>query len=813
MSNPSRTARVTPHPSLRPETDRDVVPQAAAAARDAIDGMRLDNAISVRAGKARLVRAIAAVSAALAGGLPVVGYAQTGAIEEIVVSVQRRSETLSDVPISVTAVTGEFVRDVNLDDVKDLVAFTPGLTGNSKDSFIDALNIRGIVTNDFGVGGDPSIGIFKNNLYQGRNGAVVTSLYDIDRAEVLRGPQSFLFGRNTIAGAISVHTRRPELDVVNGYLDLDVAERGHRVAEGAINVPVSARVAVRLAGYKSDEDGYVGNAFDPAQDDLIGHHKSGARASLLWSGDRTEVNLLAEYETRRQSGSIYRATERGAAWENLQALFPDELGAGLAGGDLDSDSDMGLGEADDADIMSFGLEIEHDLGWATFNSNTGFKDHEYDYAEDFDGTPLHINDYAQVQEGDYLEQEFRLVSQSDSPLSWYGGVSFYRETLDATFTQAADEDVMCVFYYGVGCADEFPGFTYTPDGTLVESNRVRGRFEGWAAYVDLTYQVTPSVDASLGLRYTHDEKDFRLQAFDVASELGPFWAMGFTSDGFLQDNKEWNDLSPRLLVRWQPDDVSMVYGSVTRGYKSGGYGSFAIFPDLGFGITGVTRADARPDDFDPEEVLSWEVGHKGRFLDGRAQTEVSAYFYNYKDLQTVVQGNGGGILVDNIGDVDGFGIEGSVNLILNDYLDLYLAGAWAGTEANDVQAACNAEDVNSCEGNALPELPELSWSAVVQGHYPVAGGEWIARYELFGQSETGGGLEQDPAGELDGWTESALRAGFRASSGWEVLAYIENLTDEEYWDAAVPLGEILPAHYFGPSRPRTVGVSINWTFE
>ena len=161
-----------------------------------------------------------------------------------------------------------------------------------------------------------------------------------------------------------------------------------------------------------------------------------------------------------------------------------------------------------------------------------------------------------------------------------------------------------------------------------------------------------------------------------------------------------------------------------------------------------------------------------------------------------------------------FGIgEGIRSLILNDHLDLYLSGAWAGSEANDVQSACNAEDVDACEGNELPELPEFSYSAVLQAHQPVASGEWIARWEMFGQTETGGGLEDDPAGELDGWTEQALRAGFRAADGWEVLVYVENLTDEEYWDAAVPLGGILPAHYFGPSRPRTVGVSMSWTFE
>ncbi|MCX7063745.1 MAG: Plug domain-containing protein, partial [Proteobacteria bacterium] len=103
------------------------------------------------------------------------------AIEEIVVMAQRRAESIQEVPLAVSAFTGEFVRDTNLDDIKDLVRYTPGITGNSKDSFIDTLSIRGIVTNDFGVGGDPSVGVFKNNLYQGRNGEVVTSLYDLDR--------------------------------------------------------------------------------------------------------------------------------------------------------------------------------------------------------------------------------------------------------------------------------------------------------------------------------------------------------------------------------------------------------------------------------------------------------------------------------------------------------------------------------------------------------------------------------------------------------------------------------------------------------
>ena len=153
-------------------------------------------------------------------------------VEEIVVMAQRRAESIQEVPLAVSAFTGTFVRDTHLDDIKDLVKFTPGITGDSKDSFIDTLSIRGIVTNDFGVGGDPSVGVFKNNLYQGRNGEVVTTLYDMERAEVLRGPQGFLFGRNSIGGAISVFTKRPEFTGNDGYVSLDVGERGHGLLEG-----------------------------------------------------------------------------------------------------------------------------------------------------------------------------------------------------------------------------------------------------------------------------------------------------------------------------------------------------------------------------------------------------------------------------------------------------------------------------------------------------------------------------------------------------------------------------------------------------
>lgn len=766
-------------------------------------------------GKGRLALSISAATVAAAPGA---ALAAPGVIEEIVVTVQRRAEALADVPIAVTALTGEFIRDVNLDDVKDLVLYTPGLTGNSKDSYIDVLNIRGILTNDFGVGGDPSVSIFKNGLYQGRNGAVVTSFYDMDRAEVLRGPQSFLFGRNSIAGAISVHTRRPDFDGTSGYVDLDVGERNRVVAEGAVNASLSDNFAARLALYSANEDGYVKDRFDPANDDLIEQDKKAARLSLRYQQDATDVNFMAEYEDRRQSGSIYRATQQGESWEALQELFGIES---LRGGRRDVDSDFGLGERDDGKVLSLGLEIEHDLGWAMFTSLTGFKDHEFKYAEDFDGTPLNINNYAQDQEGDYFEQELRLVSQGAGPLSWYAGVSYYRENIDALFTQASDEETMCVYYlsyYGFeGCADYFAyyGYVFTPNPAgLVERNRAKSKNQGWGAYVDLSYAFTDNLDASIGLRYSYDEKDFKLQAFDVDSELGPFFALGFTTDGFLEEKRDWDELSPRVVVRWRPNDDWMYYGSVTTGYKSGGFGSFSIDPPGDFATTvGLTNDDARPDAFAPEEVISYELGLKGQILERRASWELVGYYYTYEDLQVTV--GGPGIFVENLGEVDGWGVESTLTLLVNDYVDLYLSGAWADTEISDVQVACGsvAEPSDACEGNSLPQLPEFSYSAVLQGRLPAETGEWIARAEVFGQTEVGGGLPNDPAAKQDGYADLSLRAGFRANAGWDVIAYVENVTNELYYDLTSLNGGILPAHHFGPSRPRTFGVRVGWEFQ
>lgn len=754
--------------------------------------------------------------------------AQAQVIEEVIVTATKRQESVQDVPLAITALTGSFTQKVNLDDVKDLISYTPGITGNSQDSFIDAVSIRGVRTQDFGNGGDPSAALFKNDLYEGRNGSAVTSLYDMERSEILRGPQGFLFGRNSIGGAISVYTRRAELgDSVSGYVELDGGERGHAVFEGAVNLPVSDNFAMRFAGYSSHEDGFVFNFFN--QEDLISHDKNAIRWSTTFESDNLSLHTHAEFEDRKQSGSVYRAITTGDIWEAFEGVFGP--GARPRGGERDADSDQNLGDTDDARILTLGVRVDYDFDFATLTSNTGYKDHDYFYTEDYDGTTITISDYRQDQEGDYLQQELRLVSSGAGPFSWYAGVSYYKEEIDTLFILSGAEDAFCnyygnYYYPGNGITDcpslyAYYGSPWTPssDGLLTEPGRIIGEFTGWAAYVDLNYAITDTFDLGVGLRYTDDKKDFSLNVPQPESQLAPFFAYGFTTAGPIMSSDSWSDTQMRVIARFRPTDDTLLYASFTEGFKSGGFGSFALVDGNGDRIgcctTDVTQASgARSRTFQPETVDSYELGYKGTLMDGSAELSLNGFVYDYKDLQISFFDAGfGANTVENVGQVDGMGIEGSLNAQFTDNWGLYLAASWLDTESTGVQQVCDGPTPDSCEGRKLFWAPDWTGAAVLTATYPAGAGEVSAALDAFYESERGGGWGALPSTIIDPYVEMALRINYDAPENWSIGFYVENLTDEFTYDGLNNNGGIIPSHFFGHRRPRTFGIRFGYEWE
>lgn len=767
--------------------------------------------------RSTMARAVSAAVLATAVSTP--AFSQS--LEEVIVTATKRAESVQDVPLAITALSGDFVNKVNLDDVKDLVAFTPGVTGNSQDSFIDAISVRGIRTQDFGIGGDPSSAFFKNDLYEGRNGSAVTSLYDIERAEILRGPQGFLFGRSSVGGAFSVHTKRADVGGTNeGFVNLDVAENNRIGADAAINVPMTDNMAMRFAGYYSTADGFAKNYY-PGSDDLIEHDKWALRWSTSYERDRLGVYTTVEYEDREQSGSVYRAIDEGDIWD----AFSENLGGvSLRGSDEDIDSDQSAGEADNADILTLGMRIDYDFDFATLTSNTGYKDHDYYYMEDYDGTPLNINNYGQDQDGDYFQQELRLTSNSDGPLNWYAGASYYKEEIDTTFLFSGEEELMCQYYgayYDVSnCADlmDYYGYEWggpSSDGQLNESGRIKGDYTGWATYVNLDYYITENFDVEVGVRYSEDEKDFSINVPTPESDLGPYWAYGFSTAGFLDETESWDDTTWRVLAKWRPTDDAMFFASYTEGFKSGGFGSFVVADSAGqgpeFGSTDLAPGDGYgPGTFDPETVDSYEIGYKDSLFDGMANIDLTAFYYEYQDLQ-VVWADGGASKVDNVGEVEAWGVEGSVTASLGENFTLYLAAGYLDSEATELQVICDGS--NDCEKSSLFWAPDLSVSAVLDAYFPVGGGAITGSLQAVYEDEKGGDWTGVRENIIDSYTEMALRVGYESDDNWYVEAYVENLTDEFTWDGQNLNGGIVPSHFFGPMRPRTYGMRLGMNWE
>jgi len=679
--------------------------------------------------------------------------------------------------------------------------------------------------------------------------SAVSSLYDIERAEVLRGPQGFLFGRNSVSGAMNIITAKPNVEQTEGYAELDVGERGVLVFEGAVNFPVSDTFALRIAGYHSEEDGFVPNlAGGP---DLIEHDKDAIRITGRFQTEKLTADLMFDIEDRDQTGTVYRQTGLGNAFEVHQTRINGGVPIEVSPDGRAVNNDNSLTPTDETEIFSVGLQIDYDMDWATFTSLTGFKDHDYKYVEDFDGSPLVLFNYGQDQTGDYFEQEFRLTSNAEGPLSWYAGASYYKENIDTIFIGQQEEDVYCQGYWYNTCQDMFDYYngldadngdtyycdyllsyyfqscTWTPtaDGLINDRNQIIGKYQGYSAYVDLSYAFNDSFDVSVGLRYSWDEKEFSQEvlADPGNSQLAYKVQTGFsTPNGALRDKQDWNETTWRVIANWRPNDDTLLFGSVTTGYKPGGFGSFNIEPgcDTPFGLCAADPAVDKPGDFGPETVTSFEIGYKGT-INGRTQLSVTAFLYDYEDLQAIF-GDGPRTIVDNVGQVDGQGVEVELHSALSDNFSIRLGGSWFDSEATNVQAFCgNGEvvtgDINVCEGNSIPWAPEFTAFAILNASFPAGNGEVFGTLAWSWEDDYRGDWP-DPSvvfQKIEALNQTDIQIGYRTDS-WRLSAYVENVFDDVWYDGnySDDLDSVIifSQHTFGPSRPRTAGVRFGYSF-
>ena len=766
------------------------------------------------------------LSAAVATATLGAGQLSAAQIEEIIVTTQKREQSLQDVPISVSAFTGSFIEKAQISDAKAVALLTPGVSGDTDDSFLDSMNVRGISTNDFGVGAEPSIGVYQDGIYLGRTGGALSSFFDLEMVEVVKGPQGTLFGRNASAGAIAVTTAKPT-DEQSGSIDLGLGEDGYAEFTGVMNMPINDNLSSRMAIYHQQKDGWVKNINDGKMAGSI--ENTAARYTLAYESDMVSGTLMLEYEDRQGPPTLY------------QAFDPDDTGISFYSTDAarnEISSDVNSDDLiDEGEVWGATLNVEVDLGNDySLTSITGIRGHNYYYKEDFDGEDRFIFNYSQIQEQKYFSQEFRLNKDTDA-VSWFVGASMYQEEIETRFNQTYDEDVMCqtlavaysvdydgdpdyvesevtdcssYYYYNYGEAS----YTDPGVGTRNDSVDIDAEYDGWGVYGDATFHVSEQLDVSVGARYTEDNRDFG-QKFGGDDRNYFFYSFPFFSSDFIRGSDSWSNTSLRTAVSYQLSDEVSTYINYSTGYKAGGFNTlFVVFPDS-VDVDSLDGEDAvelggSPESFEKEEVTNIELGLKGQFWDGQMQLNASIYQYQFDGMQSGYY-VGSRYSVANVGDAEGNGVELDMRLLPSDNLDIYLGLSWADTElTKPAEGFCEPAD---CLGAQIPGTVEFSAAMVATYTVPMKNGDLAVTWETFHQEESVGFGQFDLNPLMaDGFTTNNLRIGYDSAEDWSVTLWVNNITDEFHYKGVAGADSNIAPHYFGFSEPRRMGVDIGFKF-
>jgi len=541
---------------------------------------------------------------------------------DIVVTAQRRSERLLDVPISITAVSGADIQRLHADNVSRLEFIAPGFTWGSQgsDSFPA---IRGVRTSLVSAQNDPVIGFYIDGIYQSRTQQQSIPLFDIARVEVQRGPQGTLYGRNTFGGNLSVVTASPT-NRVEGAVNVDFGNYNSQRIDGFINTPLTDTLALRVAGVYQDHDGYVRSRSGVVIADL---QEYAGRASLKWTPDSNlEVELHGGFWRRHDAGAGSYGYKVAGTLINPQTGYQSINGVPYAvnpsvknGSVLVNGVDIGVAVTpgaytNDWDYQPFERirenyvsgTVSYDLGVATARSITGYTFFRAHRSADNDQSSVIFQAPAQGFGSGQQEpntraktftQEVQLVSNSTTPFQWIVGGYYLNDDIFETYQQKIDAPNSAV-----------PGFR--ADAAL--------KTKAYAAYAQGTYAIVPDTLRLIGgIRYSYEKKSFGFADF---ADGVPNTYVFTTPYSVTSGSPSFDSVTWRAGVQFTPDRATMVYATASTGFASGG-------------VNDTGGSTAIPESYAPQKVDAYEAGIKNQFMNGRVQTEVALYYNRYSNLQ------------------------------------------------------------------------------------------------------------------------------------------------------------------------------------
>ena len=588
-------------------------------------------------------------------------------LEEVLVTASRRVEIIQDVPMSVSAFSGDFFRDTGVNQLKDLEQYTPNLTIiPGADSNSTSIRIRGIGSVGSNSGIDPSVGLFIDGVYQGRAGMSISDLVDVQRIEVLRGPQGTLYGKNTAAGAISIITALPT-DEFESMLEASYDNNEQAELRGMVNIPFgNSGNAMRLSGFGINGDHLFDNTYNG--DGLNDTNKWGARSRILIDsqdqdgGDGLGRLVISMDYTKEDTDccafavisydglstlNVPITNTPSAQWQEMLGLnaqgqpilqynaFEDTAGFSPPKADpFSSDYWVDSELHNKVEIGGVAAEWNKDLAYEnTLTFINAWRHYESDSVYDGDFTAYDAVKGSTEIKLDQYSSELRIASPGGETFDTQGGLYAYYSEMDSDGTFAMSQQL--VRNIGVGFDLLFP------DGTLNVDDNVY-KTTSFAAFGQVVWNYSEKLSATLGLRYTWEKKEREgsqittpTSPIDIPPVAGP--------DIYYDDSRTDSDASPSVNLRYFFQEDVMGYALVSRGFKSGGY-------DQRRTVSGTSG------EFDPEKATNYELGWKTTWADSRLQANGALFYVDYEDFQSQTF-DGSSIRVINAGNMESYGAE------------------------------------------------------------------------------------------------------------------------------------------------------------
>ncbi|WP_188109619.1 TonB-dependent receptor [Pseudohalioglobus sediminis] len=735
------------------------------------------------------------------------------ALEEVVVTAQKREQSLQDVPVSVTAFTEDVIDRAGISDFSGYAIKTPNVGFQQRGNRADTkFGIRG-VTN---IGGQASaVGIYvdefnvvPNVLTNGTSRTADTSLLDIERIEVLRGPQGTFFGRNTMGGAINITTAKPDVNEAFGKVTLEAGEYGHYLAKATGNVPLGDTLALRGAAYYDENDGYIDNK--GPSDASNAEENQGIRAALRWEPNSALVadfsvswsEMQQDYPAMVPTGILGEipglVVEEGGFLFPTFGLDPWPLQEVPFYPDNYTDTATDLGRGMDSETAMVTARIEYDFDTVTLTSVTGYIKNDYDMAGEGDASSAPAFTVSRDSDMEAFSQEFRLASNANESVHWMVGFIYADDETNETDLSTHLEsdpylavwDVLGILEFGLP-GDVVDIIFNGPSGISVgnfEDVDRGSQTKSYAVFGDLTWDISEQWSLSGGLRYTYDDVEYY--------ELTRPTITIPVSD--ISDSETFDDISPRLNLTWFPAEDWTVYGTISKGYKVGGFNASQDLVEL---------------TFDEETGWNYEVGFKSSLWDSRMQFNAAAFYFDWSDLQ--VRGQDVRTqrqIVVNAEEAHTQGVELEVKALLTEGLTLDVAYGYLEAEFDKFD---NAIDTNgalfNANGNTIPLAPENTFTAGLEYQFDLGAGEAWARVDYSFIDDQFASADNTPERAIDSYELWNVRVGYDAEH-WGVQAFVENLADEEYSSAIENLETFYTGFQRTVGKPRWAGVRLDIKF-